>query len=361
MEIIDNHKCNICNKSYSSYSSLWNHNKNIHKNNINISKLLVSEKYVNSPLEINNRIYKCKYCNNEYNHKQSRWSHEQKCKIIYEEKKIENKIHEIKIAEINKEIKLAEIDKEKEIELAKINLELKKVEIKKENSLIKKQQKSHSNPTIKKINKLLRAQMNSDDSEGCTKNSYNVNSNNTINNTVNNIVQHNHFKIEPFGKENILDIITDKEKKLIINQGHESIEKLIEITNAGKYDQFKNIMITNKRENDAYIYDEKTKIFISCDKNWALCKLITNRLDEVEEIYNEFDEKNKLSDNTKKILSSFFIKMSNENDTFIDENSNNKEYKNYLDFKIDKVNNILFNNQDKIINTVHEHLEDIKI
>jgi len=154
------------------------------------------------------------------------------------------------------------------------------------------------------------------------------NSNN--NNTVNNIVQHNHFKIEPFGKENILDIITDKEKKLIINQGHESIEKLIEITNAGKYDQFKNIMITNKRENDAYIYDEKTKIFISCDKNWALCKLITNRLDEVEEIYNEFDEKNKLSDNTKKILSSFFIKMSNENDTFIDENSNNSLFEAYI-------------------------------
>lgn len=52
--------------------------------------------------------------------------------------------------------------------------------------------------------------------------------------------------------------------------------------------------------------------------------------------------------------------MSNENDTFIDENSNNKEYKNYLDFKIDKVNNILFNNQDKIINTVHEQLQDLK-
>ena len=194
--------------------------------------------------------------------------------------------------------------------------------------------------------------MNSDDSEGCTKNSYNVNSNNTINNTVNNIVQHNHFKIEPFGKENILDIITDKEKKLIINQGHESIEKLIEITNAGKYDQFKNIMITNKRENDAYIYDEKTKIFISCDKNVALCKLVTNRLYDIEEIYNDFDEKNKISDKTRKILSAFFMRMSVEDKPFIDENSNNKEYKNYLDFQVDKVKNILFNNQDKILKDV---------
>ena len=327
MEIIDNHKCNICNKSYSSYSSLWNHNKNIHKNNIIHNNKNTT--FCKQNDNINNLI--CNYCNKIFSHRNSKWVHEKKCKIVCNKKEQEKQLYEIKIAEFNKEIKLAEIDKEKEIELAKINLELKKVEIKKETSLIKKEQKSHNNPTIKKINKMLQNNIN-------MKNSNN-------NNTINNIVQHNHFKIEPFGKENILDIITDKEKKLIINQGHESIEKLIEITNAGKYDQFKNIMITNKRENDAYIYDEKTKIFISCDKNWALCKLITNRLDEVEEIYNaghvrfckqnhsvldEFDEKNKLSDNTKKILSSFFIKMSNENDTFIDENSNNSLFEAYI-------------------------------
>jgi hypothetical protein len=28
------HKCNICNKTYSSYKTLWTHNKNKHKNNI---------------------------------------------------------------------------------------------------------------------------------------------------------------------------------------------------------------------------------------------------------------------------------------------------------------------------------------
>ena len=30
---MDDHKCNICNKQYSSYKSLWNHNKEFHKNN----------------------------------------------------------------------------------------------------------------------------------------------------------------------------------------------------------------------------------------------------------------------------------------------------------------------------------------
>ncbi len=34
MEIIDKRQCEICNKLYSSYKSLWNHINNIHKNDI---------------------------------------------------------------------------------------------------------------------------------------------------------------------------------------------------------------------------------------------------------------------------------------------------------------------------------------
>ncbi len=287
--------------------------------------------------------YSCRVCNKNYNNKNSRWSHEQKCKIIFDEKNqhLEKQNNEIELAKINKEIEIAKINKE--IELAKINLELKKVEVRKENSLIKKEQNSNQTTTIKKINKLLRQKISMKNSN---------NNNTTTNNIQNNNIVHNHFKIEPFGKENILNIITEKEKKLIINNGHKSIEKLIEITNAGKYDQFKNIVITNKRDNNAYIYDDKSGVFINCDKNWALSKLVSNRLEDVEEIYNELDENNKLNDSTKKILSGFFIKFTDEDKMYIDENANNKEYKNYLDFKVDKVNNLLFNNQDKIINDV---------
>mgnify|MGYP000874219010 CR=1 FL=1 len=95
-------------------------------------------------------------------------------------------------------------------------------------------------------------------------------------NTTNNIqnIVHNHFKIEGFGKENILDVITDKEKKLILNQGCESIEKLIEIIYIGKHDQFKNVLITNKRENDIYTYDDKSGLYINNDKNLVLNKLV---------------------------------------------------------------------------------------
>jgi hypothetical protein len=340
--MVDCHKCDICNKLYSSYKSLWKHNKNIHKSEVNISNSKVSDKYENSQLKIN-KIYKCKYCDNEYNHKQSRWSHQQKCKVIYEEKQQQKQLVEIKIAEINKEkeIELAKINKE--IKLAEINLELKKVEIRKENSLIKKEQKSNETPTIKKINKMLQQRINMKNSN-LISNSNNNNSNNTQNNIV-----HNHFNIEAFGKENILSTITDKEKKLILNQGHESIEKLIEIVYVGKYDQFKNVLVTNKRDNDIYTYDDKSESFINNDKNLVLNKLVANRLEDVEEIYNEFDENDKLTESNRKIMSRFFIKFIDEDKPYIDESANNKEYKNYLDFKADKVNNILFNNQNKII------------
>jgi hypothetical protein len=350
--MVDCHKCDICDKLYSSYKSLWKHNKNIHKSDKNKDNhnIIISNHNI-TKIKDDNKKYSCKYCNNEFSQLQNRWRHEQKCKIIFDDK--EQQTNEIKIAQINKEIKLAEINKEKEIELAKLNqqIELKKLEIKKENSITR--QKLHNNPTIKNINRLLQNKINMVNSN-LTSNSNNTT--NIQNNTIN-----NHFKIECFGKENILDTITDKEKKLIINQGCNSIEKLVEITCAGKYDQFKNIVITNKRDNFAYVYDEKVGLFVSCDKNTTLNKLVTTKLEDVEEIYNEFDENNKLTESNRKIMSKFFIKFIDEDEKYIDENSNNKEYKNYIEYKVNKINNLLFNNQNKIIHDVTLAIENKQI
>ena len=353
----DEHKCNICNKLYSSYKTLWKHNKNIHKKDDDKKLIKFDERLIKTELNESILNYNCRFCNKYYNNKNSRWSHEQKCKIIFDEKEKQN--NEIKLAEINKEIELEKFNSNKEIKLAEINLELKKVEIKKENSIIK--QKTNKNPTIKNINKLLQNKIIASSEayigpSGLNMNNSNLNSNNT-NNIQNNIV-HNHFKIEGFGKENILDVITDKEKKLILNQGCESIEKLIEIVYIGKYDKFKNILITNKRDNDIYTYDDKSDLYIINDKNSVLNKLVANRLDNIEEIYNEFDENNKLTENNKKIMSRFFIKFTDEDKKYIDENANNKEYKNYIEYKVNKINNLLFNNQNKIIKDITTAIEN---
>jgi len=91
------YKCSICIKDYSSYKSLWNHNKKYHNIKSSESKQKVSEKSAESKLLVT--LLDCKYCNKSYNHKQSRWRHENICKIKQEAAIIKQ---EPKINNINK-------------------------------------------------------------------------------------------------------------------------------------------------------------------------------------------------------------------------------------------------------------------
>ena len=62
-----NFYCNYCNKKYSSYQTLWKHNKKYHTNNDNNEN------------KINNKKYNCKNCSKMYVHKQSLYKHIKKC------------------------------------------------------------------------------------------------------------------------------------------------------------------------------------------------------------------------------------------------------------------------------------------
>ena len=88
---IDNenkYKCEICNKSYSNYESLWKHNK------------MINDKTIIPKKSNDIQIYSCVYCNKIYNPRHVRFSvesdkiidynkiihdHEQECKIIFED------------------------------------------------------------------------------------------------------------------------------------------------------------------------------------------------------------------------------------------------------------------------------------
>jgi hypothetical protein len=64
-------ECKICNKEYSSYQSLWIHNKKFHNT-------LKDESIHKVPdgihkVDITNKTYKCINCNKEYNNK---WNQE---------------------------------------------------------------------------------------------------------------------------------------------------------------------------------------------------------------------------------------------------------------------------------------------
>lgn len=71
------YKCTSCNKTYSSYQSLWNHNKKQHN------------------VEIKEKDYCCKFCNKKLSCRQSKWRHEKTCTKFKESEELKNKIQQI--------------------------------------------------------------------------------------------------------------------------------------------------------------------------------------------------------------------------------------------------------------------------
>ena len=315
------HKCEICIKEYSCYKSLWNHNKKFHTNSV----IQCIPNVVNSIPQRSPEIikYTCKNCKKEYSSRQNRWKHEQKCNVI--------------ASELDK---IKEETKQKEIELL----------VKKEQNLILKHEEKIlrlklkleksdkiDNVTVRQLNKRLIQRNN------LIKNST-VNSHNTQNNIVNN------FNLIGFGKEDVIEKLTNQEKKLIMNAKYSSLDKLINIVHCGKYNQFKNIIITNMKDNYMYKYDDKVGHFILSTKADVLNSLIGYGLDDLEIIYNDLLERNKLDENTKDIIEKFINKINYDQSRYTDYDG--KKHDNYKEYKINEVKILLYNNQDKITNDI---------
>ncbi len=285
--------CDKCNKKYSSYQSLWIHNKKYHT----IQQKQINKKISKKQIVIVND-YNCKYCEKEFNYYNNKWRHEKTCK--------------------------SKKDMEVLLELEKLKLETvkTKLEIQKD--------KSTTTITFKGVNKMM---MN--------------NSNNTTNtNNTQNIVNNNNYNLVSIGKENIVELLTNKEKKQIMDSRFCSLEKLIEITHCGKYNKFKNILVTNLKDDLAYKYDEIKGYFITGTKHELIDDLITSRVFDLEAIYDELSEANKIDDQTKKIIQKFLDQIQSDA-PYINEEED-VTYPNYKTYKIKKIKILLYNNCDKI-------------
>jgi hypothetical protein len=306
--------CNICVKPYKSYQTLWKHNKNFHNDKL----LNGPKKSENGPKKSENgpkkseKNYNCRFCNKIYNNKSSRWSHEQKCSEI-SNKKLELKIIQEKNLCLKEEAKILQL----------------KLKLEKSNKI--------DNITLKKLNRMLI------DRNNRIKNST-INSNNIINNITNN------FQLIGFGKEGIIETLTKNDKKLIIDAKYSCLEKLIEIVHCGKYNQFKNIIITNMKDNYMYKYDDSKGFFVLSTKNEVLNSLIDYRLCDLEVIYNDLLSNNKLDEKTKDIIEKFINKINYEDTKFTD--CDGQQHDNYKEYKINEIKILLFNNQDKINNDI---------
>ena len=310
--------CSFCNNKYLNYKSLWKHNKVKH------SKELVTEL-----LPITN-ILQCTLCNKLFHNKSNRYRHEKICKNI-------------KTIKIPKDTELVI----KKLEIEKINAESNK--LKEEKELIKLKIKLQDctkldTKTFKSINKLLMTR------------SYNksINSNNNI--IINNNIQNN-INLVGFGKEELIEKLSNKDKKQIINSGFLCLEKITEITNIGIHNEFKNIVITNLKDNFAYQYDENAGYFVVVNKNNSINELISNRVMDIEAIYDELETANKIDEKTKKIIEKFLIKIE-DTGKFVDEQEN-ITYINYKDYKIHNIKILLYNNQDKITKDISLFISNV--
>ena len=78
------YRCEICNKLYASYKSLWNHNKKYHNHLDN------HDNHLDNHSEDKQKKYICSKCNKEFSYFQNRWRHEKNCKNIITNNTINN-------------------------------------------------------------------------------------------------------------------------------------------------------------------------------------------------------------------------------------------------------------------------------
>lgn len=124
-----------------------------------------------------------------------------------------------------------------------------------------------------------------------------------------------------------------------------SIEKIVEIAHCSHLNQFKNIIITNLKDNYAYRYDERKGYFVTVTKDVLLDNLVMNRVMDIEDIYDELKNANKIDIKTKKLIQDFLDKMAEENIPFFDSET---KYDNFKTYKTNNIKILLYNNQDKI-------------
>jgi hypothetical protein len=223
--------CDICDKKYKSYKTLWQHNKDFHvikedilstKNIPNID-ILSTNNIHNTDNLFTERSKKtlrtiCNYCNLKYSSYSSVMRHEKICK----EKN--NNIIEITDNTISEQItKILQEDKVNKSTINKINKLLSKINI---------------NNTTNNIN-------------NTTNNNTTNNNNGIINNTIN-IIQ--------LGDEDLTDFLTKKEILGILNKKNNAVLELLKVAHFNpKYPQLHSIILTDRNRNIVYVYSKKRR------------------------------------------------------------------------------------------------------
>jgi hypothetical protein len=288
------YSCEKCNKDYSSYKSLWNHNKKFHDNYINQNQLLstIDQPNINQNQLLNGK-YNCRYCSKSYDIIQSRWKHEQKCKNILKDKNDRVKILEETIDDLKQQI----------------------------TNILKEKGHLH-HKTLQKFNNQVTN----------TIQNMNINNGTIINNTY-----------VKFGDICYEKIFSNSEILSILNKQYMALEEGISKTHFNdSLPEYSNIFITNLRDDVAYVFNGKE--FITVKKHEILNELIDTHINEINLSFEK--NKNKLKEKYAERIEKFLNKL-NDNYTKYTDPENNRTYSNYKAYKMDAIKLAIYNGSDK--------------
>ena len=297
-------RCKVCNKEYASKSSLCNHIKKFHNNDV--TKMTLPDTNCDTKMTLNDtKKYNCCHCNKTFNFRQNKYQHEKKCKLKdHSEKSLQETI----------------------------------IELKKQVAFLLQEKGRIHHKTLQKINNQL---------TNITNNNTN-NTNNTNNGTINNTYVN-------FGSIDYEKIFTPKQICNILKKNYKCIEESIKQVHFNEnLPEYNNIFITNLRDNIGYVFNNNK--FVSVHKKVLVNDIIGYHAYEIDTSLDKY--KNKLPDQTNEIVYDVIKKIQDDNTPFIDH-ENNKIYNNYKSYKQNELIIIIYNKSDKnkfrILNSIELH------
>ena len=346
---MESYFCNICNKKYASYQSIWNHNNKFHKatdlinnnispntNNIlpNTNNILPNDISIlpndisilpNDISILPNNIstikkIQCPYCNQIFNHRSNKSVHIKICKKKDSKIQIINdRINCIFCGYISNCVssfyKHRKVCKKKNEKINTIN--------------------NINNNTINNINN-----NNTTNNNNCN----NTTNNNTINNTIN-----NKYIVNFSDNTDCFRLLSTPQKLQILQQCRQSFEKMIKLTNFNDdYPELQNIYFGDKKSTaTGYVFEDSK--FIAINKLEVLNDTYNDKITLMSEIINDetiggdYDRSN---------FKRFYEELHNTN---LKYDHQGKKYKNLRAYIIKKMNIIIYNNSnEKLFNTLQK-------
>lgn len=141
-----------------------------------------------------------------------------------------------------------------------------------------------------------------------------INNNNTQNNnTQNNNTQNNNIIIE-LGKENLMDVLSKKQKKRILSKLFCSLEYLVEYVHCNpKFPQFRNISVPSLSKSYCNTYSEKHNKFIASNTKDIIERIVNYRTEDIQSFLEDAKENGEeVSEKTETAIKTLIDKIEND-------------------------------------------------